>query len=79
MVEISTDGGKSWSPAGFMGENLPTAWRQWATQISAKSGSTIKVMARAMDGRGDVQPVEARANASGYANNSIQVVSFRVA
>ena len=79
MVEISTDGGKSWSPAGFMGENLPTAWRQWATQISAKSGSTIKVMARATDGRGDVQPVEARANASGYANNSIQVVSFRVA
>jgi DMSO/TMAO reductase YedYZ molybdopterin-dependent catalytic subunit len=79
LVEISTDGGKTWSPAGFMGENQTMAWRQWATQISAKAGSTIKVMARATDTRGEAQPIEARANASGYGNNSIQVVSFRVA
>lgn len=79
VVEISSDGGKTWSPAGFMGEDLPMAWRQWATQIQAKAGSKLRVMARATDGRGEVQPVEARANASGYGNNSIHVVSFRVA
>ena len=79
VVEISTDGGKSWSPAGFMGETAPLAWRAWATEVSAKPGATVRLMARATDGRGETQPIEARANASGYANNSIQVVSFRVA
>jgi hypothetical protein len=36
-------------------------------------------MARATDGHGDVQPIEARVNGGGYGNNSIHVVSFRVA
>jgi hypothetical protein len=39
----------------------------------------MTVMARATDGKGDVQPMEARPNLAGYANNSIHVVSFRVA
>ena len=78
VVEISIDGGKTWAPAGFMGETAPGAWRAWATQITATAG-TFRVMARATDGRGEVQPLEAKANASGYGNNSIHVVTFRVA
>jgi DMSO/TMAO reductase YedYZ molybdopterin-dependent catalytic subunit len=77
-VEISTDGGKRWTPAGFMGENVPLAWRQWATELNAKPGMW-RVMARATDGRGEAQPMEARLNSSGYGNNSIQTVTFRVA
>jgi hypothetical protein len=35
-------------------------------------------MVRAFDGNGQQQPLEARANASGYGNNSIHKVTFRV-
>jgi DMSO/TMAO reductase YedYZ molybdopterin-dependent catalytic subunit len=79
LVEVSADQGKSWQPAGFMGETEPLAWRTWATELEFTSPARVTVMARATDGKGEVQPVEARANAAGYANNSIHVVRFRVA
>ena len=79
LVETSIDKGKTWKPAGFMGDTAPGAWRTWATEYEIKAPARVTVMARATDGKGEVQPVEARANAGGYANNSIHVVSFRVA
>ena len=79
VVEISTDNGRSWRPAGFMGEKADFAWRQWATEVEAKAPGRITVLARATDGAGEAQPLAARANASGYANNAIHRVSFRVA
>ncbi len=78
LVEVSTDGGTSWGPARFTGESLPNAWRQWATEVEGKNPATITAMARATDNDGQVQPLAARANASGYANNSIHEVQFRV-
>ena len=75
-VEISTDGGKTWRPAGFMGDTTPLAWRTWATEIELAKPATVTVMARATDNADVAQPVEARANAAGYANNSIHKVTF---
>ncbi len=79
LVEVSADGGKTWKPAGFMGDTAPNAWRAWATEIEVKTPATMKILARATDGKGETQPLEARPNVSGYANNSIHVVAFRVA
>jgi len=79
LVETSIDKGKTWKPAGFMGDTAPGAWRAWATEYEVKTATRMTVMARATDGKGDVQPMEARPNLAGYANNSIHVVSFRVA
>ena len=79
LVETSIDRGKTWKPAGFMGDTAPGAWRTWATEYEIKAPARLSVMARATDGKGEVQPMEARANFAGYANNSIHVVSFRVA
>ncbi|HET9327737.1 MAG TPA: sulfite oxidase [Candidatus Eisenbacteria bacterium] len=79
LVETSIDRGKTWKPAGFMGETAPGAWRAWATEYEIKTPARLSVMARATDGKGEVQPAEARVNSAGYANNSIHVVSFRVA
>jgi len=79
LVETSIDKGKTWKPAGFMGDTAPGAWRAWATEYEVKTATRMTVMARATDGKGDVQPIEARPNLAGYANNSIHVVSFRVA
>jgi sulfite oxidase len=74
VVEISTDGGAHWLPAGVMGDNHPLAWRGWATQVPLERGATLTVMARATDNAGETQPLLARANAGGYGNNSIHVV-----
>ena len=77
-VEISIDGGKTWQPAGFMGETAPNAWRAFATEIERKTPGKITLMARAHDNAGAVQPPEAKPNAAGYANNSIHKVAFNV-
>jgi hypothetical protein len=79
LVETSIDAGKTWKPAGFMGDTAPGAWRAWATEYELKAPTRVRVMARATDGKGEVQPLEARPNAAGYGNNSIHQVSFRVA
>jgi sulfite dehydrogenase len=78
LVEVSADGGKTWRPAGFMGENAPMAWRAWATEVEVKKPTSLTVMARATDGAGVTQPLEAKPNLGGYANNSIHKVTFRV-
>lgn len=79
LVEVSIDQGKTWKPAGFMGETAVNAWRAWATEFEIKRPARMKVMARATDGKGEQQPAEAPVNLAGYANNSIHEVSFRVA
>jgi hypothetical protein len=78
LVEVSADGGKQWRAAGFMGETAPNAWRAWATELDVRPPARLTVMARATDAKGRVQPIEARANAAGYANNAIHRVTFRV-
>jgi DMSO/TMAO reductase YedYZ molybdopterin-dependent catalytic subunit len=79
FVEVTTDGGKTWRYAGFMGDHEPYSWRQWATEVEVKNPARLTVMARATDGRGAAQPLEAKPNAGGYGNNSIHQVAFRVA
>ena len=78
LVEVSADGGKSWRPAGFMGDTAPLAWRGWATDIEVVPPVRLTLMARATDNAGETQPLVARANGGGYGNNSIHQVSLRV-
>jgi hypothetical protein len=59
-------------------ETSPTAWRDWSVDLPVPSHQRLSVMVRAIDGNGQQQPLQARANASGYGNNSIHKVSFRV-
>ena len=69
-VEISTDGGKTWVLAQLGANEKPFAWRTWSAPLPPDLG-TKKVVSRAADRSGRVQPARARPNASGYANNSI--------
>jgi DMSO/TMAO reductase YedYZ molybdopterin-dependent catalytic subunit len=78
LVEVSSDGGTTWKPAGFMGDHEPMAWRTWATEVEVKAPARLTVMARATDGMGVAQPLQPEINAGGYANNAIHSVSFRV-
>ena len=78
LVELSLDEGQSWRPVFLGREGSPTSWRDWSLDLPVPSHQRLSVMVRAIDGNGQQQPLAARANASGYANNSIHRVSFRV-
>ena len=78
LVEISVDGGRTWSPAGFMGDSEPMSWRLWATEIDVKPPARVTLMARATDQAGNVQPAEPEINAGGYGNNAIHKVTVDV-
>src|SRR6185369_10211039 len=58
-VEVTDDGGASWSPATLAPEHDPYAWRLWTFSWTPKSAGEATLMARATDSRGRVQPREA--------------------
>ncbi len=69
-VEVSSDGGKNWIDAPFIGPDLGRfAWRQFAVPLRMGAGSYV-VTSRATDANGRVQPEQRSENAGGYANTS---------
>jgi DMSO/TMAO reductase YedYZ molybdopterin-dependent catalytic subunit len=56
-VEISTDRGKTWKPAVLKRELSNRTWRLWAAELESGTGK-VRVMVRAVDGKGDVQTAE---------------------
>lgn len=78
-VEVSSDGGKSWMDAAFVGPDLGRfAWRQFALPLRMARGNYV-VTSRATDSAGNVQPEQRIENASGYANTSWADHAVRVA
>lgn len=58
-VEISTDGGKSWSDAKLLDKSVPYSWRMWEHHWpTPKQAGSYVLMARASDARGRRQPME---------------------
>jgi sulfite dehydrogenase len=69
-VEISSDGGRNWIDAPFVGLDLGRfAWRQFAMPLRMSAGNYVLV-SRATDAAGNVQPEQRHENAHGYSNNS---------
>ena len=69
-VEVSADGGKTWSAARLIGPDLGRfAWRQFALTVRLPAGSHTLV-SRATDAAGNVQPEQRLENAGGYNNSS---------
>ena len=75
-VELSSDGGRSWTPAKFTSSAQPGAWRLWEADVAIDAPGEHSVLARATDSEGHVQPLQAASNPGGYANNSIHEVRF---
>ena len=69
-VDVSTDGGKTWSPANLETALSPLTWRRWLLRWSPQRGGKSGILVRAYDGQGLVQtPKHAAphpAGASGY-------------
>jgi DMSO/TMAO reductase YedYZ molybdopterin-dependent catalytic subunit len=74
-VDISTDGGKTWSSAQ-LGEDLGRyAFRPWSFELNAKSGKNT-VMANATNAIGQTQTAALIFNPAGYHNNVMQNVTL---
>jgi DMSO/TMAO reductase YedYZ molybdopterin-dependent catalytic subunit len=70
-VQVSTDGGKTWSNA-TLGQDLgPYAFRTWSFEITAKKGKN-SVMVNATNNIGQTQTPALIFNPAGYHNNVIQ-------
>jgi sulfite dehydrogenase len=69
-VEVSTDGGKNWAPARFIGPDLGRyAWRPFVLAARLEPGS-YTLASRVTDVKGNVQEETRIENASGYVNSS---------
>ena len=69
-VEVSLDGGKTWTAARFVGPDLGKyAWRQFAFAAQMPAGE-FTLASRATDSAGNVQPEQRVENAGGFNNTS---------
>jgi hypothetical protein len=76
-VEVSTDGGKSWS-AAKLGEDIGRyAFRTFSAPLSGKGRHVV--MARATNKIGQTQTTELNVNPAGYHHNVVHGVTLNVA
>jgi DMSO/TMAO reductase YedYZ molybdopterin-dependent catalytic subunit len=76
-VEVSFDGGHSWSDSELGRPASPFAWTGWNFSWDASPGSYV-LCSRASDRAGNSQPVEPLWNLEGVMNNCIQRVEVIV-
>jgi hypothetical protein len=76
-VEVSVDGGESWAAAELEAASGHSRWVRWTWPWDAATGR-YRLAARAQDASGRSQPVDARWNRGGFANNLVQRVPVLV-
>lgn len=73
-VEVSTDGGATWTPAELEPAPSPYAAAPWRLAWLPPARGEHLLMSRATDAAGNTQPLEPVSNALGYGNNCVQRV-----
>jgi DMSO/TMAO reductase YedYZ molybdopterin-dependent catalytic subunit len=73
-VEVSADGGASWSNARLGRQPSRWAWRPWEWDWEPRGPGRYELCCRATDSAGNGQPLTAPWNLGGYANNEVQRV-----
>lgn len=76
-VEVSTDGGETWSEARLEEPVSRSAWRGWTYEWKARSGR-YTLCVRARDSEGNAQPLEQPWTFQGMGNNMVQRVDVIV-
>jgi hypothetical protein len=78
-VEVSTDGGESWSEAKLTGENKPFCWRMWEfSWVAPANRGPVKLVARASDKSGRTQPEKRDPDRRSYMINHLVPVEVFV-
>jgi hypothetical protein len=79
LVEVSGDGGKTWS-AAMLSEDLGRfAFRPWSFALTPKARGKLSIMARATNKIGQSQTAELIQNPAGYHHNVMQTLNLTVA
>jgi sulfite oxidase len=76
-VEVSTDGGSTWTAANLSHERARYAWRLWSYEWKAQGGN-YAILSRATDSQGRTQPAVPAWNPSGYLYNAVDQVKVHV-
>lgn len=76
-VEVSTDGGKSWSAARLDPVIDRYSWRRWRTQWTPARPGTYMLKCKATNARGETQP-DHEWNHGGYGRHSVQTLPLEV-
>jgi len=78
-IEVSADGGQTWTEAALRGVGRQWAWQLWSAVVRLSPGPQTLV-ARAVDSNGHTQPAEVSAtwNYKGYMNNAWHRVEVQV-
>jgi sulfane dehydrogenase subunit SoxC len=76
-VEVSVDGGASWSDARLSDPVGTHAWRGWTHSWTAETGEH-ELVVRAADDAGNVQPMTQPWNEHGFSNNLVQRIPIVV-
>ena len=73
-VDLSCDGGETWTQAGVVGPSERYAWQHWHYSWTPPAPGEYKLMSRAIDARGNVQPMKTHWNRLGYMVNGVRPV-----
>jgi len=76
-VELSTDGGASWTKARFTSQAKPYCWRLWKADVDVRA-KTSEIIVRAVDSSGNIQPETVAWNLKGYMFNAWHKTPVRV-
>jgi sulfane dehydrogenase subunit SoxC len=76
-VEVTTDGGATWSDAELDPPTVDFAWQGWRASWHAQLGDH-ELACRATDSAGETQPLDHRWNLGGYADNAVHRVPVTV-
>ena len=78
-VAVSVDGGQNWRGTK-LGENLGKfSFREWTTAFTPTRKGPLEIMVRAESNSGDIQPMKALWNPSGYKRDAVETTRLTVA
>jgi DMSO/TMAO reductase YedYZ molybdopterin-dependent catalytic subunit len=77
-VEVSADGGKTWTAAALTGENKPFCWRLWEFDWKSPAAGKMRLMARATDSKGAAQPMQRDPDRRNYMISHVLPVDVEV-
>jgi DMSO/TMAO reductase YedYZ molybdopterin-dependent catalytic subunit len=77
-VEVSADGGSRWSGARLGPQPSGWAWCSWEWPWEPLEAGACELCCRATDSAGNTQPLGARWNLGGYANNEVHRIKIVV-
>jgi hypothetical protein len=75
---VSADAGENWADARLGPDGGRYGFRGWSLPVELRAGAHV-LMARAETNAGEMQPLEASWNPSGYARNVVERVKVMAA